>query len=52
MLSLANAFRRDALRAWHERAMPPGRRASVRGFTVEPKIDGLAIALHLRATGG
>lgn len=45
MLSLANAFTTDALRAWHERI---GRLIGreVRGFTIEPKIDGLAITLR------
>jgi DNA ligase (NAD+) len=45
MLSLANAFSPEAVRAWHERI---GRLAGaeVRGFTIEPKIDGLAITLR------
>jgi DNA ligase (NAD+) len=45
MLSLANAFTPDALRAWHERI---GRLLGreVRDFTIEPKIDGLAIMLR------
>ncbi|MBV9356778.1 MAG: NAD-dependent DNA ligase LigA [Chloroflexi bacterium] len=48
MLSLANAFTPDALRAWHERS---GRLAGaeIRGFTIEPKIDGLAITLRYQA---
>jgi DNA ligase (NAD+) len=48
MLSLANAFAPDALRAWHERI---GRLAGseIRGFTIEPKIDGLAITLRYQA---
>ena len=45
MLSLANAFNADALRAWHERISRLLGRA-VRDFTVEPKIDGLAIMLR------
>jgi DNA ligase (NAD+) len=45
MLSLANAFTDDALRAWHERiSRLIGR--EVRDFTIEPKIDGLAIMLR------
>jgi DNA ligase (NAD+) len=45
MLSLANAFTADALRAWHERiSRLLGR--EVREFTIEPKIDGLAIMLR------
>jgi DNA ligase (NAD+) len=45
MLSLANAFTEDALRAWHERiSRLLGR--EVRDFTIEPKIDGLAIMLR------
>ncbi len=45
MLSLANAFTADALRAWHERiSRLMGR--EVRDFTIEPKIDGLAIMLR------
>jgi DNA ligase (NAD+) len=45
MLSLSNAFTSDALRAWHERI---GRLLGreVRNFTIEPKIDGLAIMLR------
>jgi DNA ligase (NAD+) len=45
MLSLANAFSSDALRAWHERANRLVGR-EVRDFTIEPKIDGLAIMLR------
>jgi DNA ligase (NAD+) len=45
MLSLANAFTADALRAWHERiSRLLGR--EIQGFTIEPKIDGLAIMLR------
>lgn len=44
MLSLANAFRYDELRAWHKRAL---QLSAVESFQMvcEPKIDGLAIAL-------
>src|SRR5579864_593071 len=45
MLSLANAFTADALRAWYDRiSRLLGR--EVRDFTIEPKIDGLAIMLR------
>jgi DNA ligase (NAD+) len=44
MLSLANAFTLEALRAWYERACRLAGR-EIRGFTVEPKIDGLAVSL-------
>ena len=45
MLSLANAFSGDALRAWHERiSRLVGR--EIKDFTIEPKIDGLAIMLR------
>src|SRR3990172_5984536 len=44
LLSLANAFNFDELRAWHKRA---GGLAEVESIdmVVEPKIDGLAVAL-------
>jgi DNA ligase (NAD+) len=45
MLSLANAFTADALRAWHERITRLLGR-EIRDFTIEPKIDGLAIMLR------
>jgi DNA ligase (NAD+) len=45
MLSLANAFSGDALRAWHDRITRLVGRG-VRDFTIEPKIDGLAIMLR------
>ncbi len=45
MLSLGNAFDEDGVRTWHERTMRLlGDDAQI-AFTVEPKIDGLAIAL-------
>jgi DNA ligase (NAD+) len=45
MLSLANAFTAEALVAWHERiSRLLGR--EIRDFTIEPKIDGLAIMLR------
>src|ERR1700730_1133793 len=45
MLSLANAFNADALRAWHERITRLLGR-ELHDFTIEPKIDGLAIMLR------
>src|SRR4051794_40308787 len=45
MLSLANAFSDETLRAWHERANRIIGR-EVTDFTLEPKIDGLAIMLR------
>jgi DNA ligase (NAD+) len=45
MLSLANAFNADQLRAWHERASRLLGR-DVKDFVIEPKIDGLAIMLR------
>jgi DNA ligase (NAD+) len=45
MLSLANAFNADALLAWHERITRLLGR-EIRDFTIEPKIDGLAIMLR------
>jgi DNA ligase (NAD+) len=45
MLSLANAFTAEALRSWHERiSRLVGR--EIQDFTIEPKIDGLAIMLR------
>jgi DNA ligase (NAD+) len=44
MLSLANAFDEPSLRAWHARASRLLGR-DVTGFVLEPKIDGLAVAL-------
>lgn len=48
ILSLANAFSADDVRAWYERIaklIPTGRKVQ---FTVEPKIDGLTVVLHYR----
>jgi DNA ligase (NAD+) len=44
MLSLANAFTLEALRAWYDRACRLAGR-EIRGFVLEPKIDGLAVSL-------
>ena len=48
LLSLANAFSEEELRAWHRRATGL---AEVEDFAMvcEPKIDGLAVALEYRA---
>ncbi len=49
ILSLANAFDGDGVRAWYERIaklIPDGHKVQ---FTVEPKIDGLTVVLHYRA---
>jgi DNA ligase (NAD+) len=45
MLSLSNAFSSDALQAWYDRAVRLVGR-DIKGFTIEPKIDGLAIMLR------
>ncbi len=48
MLSLANAFSEDDLRAWRERVkrlLPEEEQARLR-FVVEPKFDGLTVVLH------
>ncbi len=45
MLSLDNAFNRDEIYAWHDRVrrlLSPGVRPA---YVVEPKVDGLAVAL-------
>ena len=47
MLSLANAFSEEELRAWYARATRLLGR-EIRGFVLEPKIDGLAVSLTYR----
>jgi DNA ligase (NAD+) len=47
MLSLANAFKAESLRAWHQRAVNLLGR-DITGFVLEPKIDGLAVSLTYR----
>jgi len=47
MLSLANAFSEEELRAWYARATRLLGR-EIAGFVLEPKIDGLAISLTYR----
>jgi DNA ligase (NAD+) len=49
ILSLANAFDADEIRAWLERIaklLPDGQEIADLTFTVEPKFDGLTIVLH------
>lgn len=48
ILSLANAFDTDEIRAWFERIarlLPEGSSAAELAFTVEPKFDGLTVVL-------
>ena len=48
MLSLANAFSADDLRAWRERVkrlLPAAQRTAL-SYVVEPKFDGLTVVLH------
>jgi DNA ligase (NAD+) len=50
ILSLANAFDANSVRAWWERIrklLPPSGDAPI-AFVVEPKIDGLTVVLHYR----
>lgn len=50
ILSLANAFEAQGVRAWWERIrklLPPSEGAPI-AFVVEPKIDGLTVVLHYR----
>lgn len=46
ILSLANAFNTDDVRAWVERISKLDPRVSGAQFVVEPKIDGLTVVLH------
>ncbi len=48
ILSLANAFDADGVRAWYERIRKLDDRVERAAFTVEPKIDGLTVVLHYR----
>jgi DNA ligase (NAD+) len=48
MLSLDNAFSPDELRAWETRNARIADEVRAAGYVVEPKIDGLAIALTYR----
>lgn len=46
ILSLANAFNADEVRAWFERIRKLDERVERASFVVEPKIDGLSVVLH------
>ena len=46
VLSLANAFNKDDVRAWFERQVKTDNRLSNASFVLEPKIDGLTIVLR------
>ncbi|HZU87112.1 MAG TPA: NAD-dependent DNA ligase LigA, partial [Anaerolineaceae bacterium] len=46
ILSLANAFDLDGVRAWFERIARLDERVLTTNFVVEPKIDGLTVVLH------
>ena len=46
VLSLANAFDEDDIRAWFDRLIRIDERVREADFVVEPKIDGLTVVLH------
>ena len=46
ILSLANTYNQDELRAWHERLIKLDERVRTADFVIEPKIDGLTVVLH------
>ena len=46
ILSLANAFSEQDIRAWYERISKLDQRVRTSKFVVEPKIDGLTVVLH------
>ncbi len=46
ILSLANAFNGDDLRAWFERISKLDERVVKADFAIEPKLDGLTVVLH------
>ncbi len=48
ILSLANAFSADDVRAWFDRISKLDERVLNCDFVVEPKIDGLSVVLHYR----
>lgn len=48
ILSLANAFNVEDVRAWYERILKLDNRVAASGFVLEPKIDGLSVVLHYR----
>jgi DNA ligase (NAD+) len=46
IMSLANAFDEDGLKAWYERIRRVDSRVEKAQYVVEPKIDGLTVVLH------
>lgn len=46
ILSLANAFTVEDVRAWYERISKIDERVRSTSFVIEPKIDGLTVVLH------
>ena len=48
ILSLANAYAPEDLRAWLERVAKVDERVLDADFMVEPKLDGLSVVLHYR----
>ena len=46
VLSLANAFNKDDVRAWFDRQVKTDNRISNASFILEPKIDGLTVVLR------
>jgi DNA ligase (NAD+) len=46
ILSLANAFDENDVKAWLERIQKIDERVKTASFSVEPKIDGLSVVLH------
>ncbi len=46
VLSLANGFSPQDVRAWYERIVRLDDRVASSGFVIEPKIDGLTVVLH------
>ncbi len=46
ILSLANGFNEQDIRAWYERVSKLDQRVRSSKFVVEPKIDGLTVVLH------
>ena len=46
ILSLANAFNLDELKAWYDRVIHIDERVEKADFVIEPKIDGLSVVLH------
>lgn len=46
VLSLANAFDLDGVRAWYDRLVKLDERVENTEFVIEPKIDGLTVVLH------